>query len=86
MELKVNVAESFKMPLELLLREKEITPKIIVKSEGFDGISIWKYVLDYGPDTLRLITAIIALWNEIQKVRQKGEKQKIEIILENDDD
>ena len=86
MKLKVNVHENLQKQFEELLKEKGISPKMIVESEGFDGISIWKYILEYGPDTLKLLTAIVSFWNEVQKTRPKGETQKIEIILEADDE
>ena len=86
MKLRVNVDENSQEKFEELLKEQEITPEMIAEAPGYDGVSIWKYILEYGPDTLKLLTAIVAFWNEVQKTRQKGEKRKIEIILETDND
>lgn len=54
----------------------------VTEQRGLDGQKILELVLQYGPDTMKFLTALITLWEAWRKAGKRG---KIDIRLDDDD-
>lgn len=67
-----------------LCKQYGVEPIAVIETDGFDGASTMELLLKFGPDTMNLLTALLALWNEIQKTRDGSKRRRLEIAFEED--
>mgnify|MGYP000038250135 CR=1 FL=1 len=71
MDIQITVSSNLKTEVLSLCNEKGAEPSTVIDVDGWDGVTAFNLIFEYGPDTFELLTAILAFWNEVKKTRDE---------------